>query len=62
MSNSLLTMRLVFDMRLTPEAMTSADHPHHLDPLHRSGGRLHCLKTSREANGSLQCAVVGFNN
>jgi hypothetical protein len=33
---------LVFDMRLTREAMSSADHPHNLEPLHRSGGRLHC--------------------
>src|SRR5271170_2622047 len=53
---------LVFDMRLTREAMSSADHPHHLEPLHRSGGRLHCLKASRGANDSLQCAVVGFND
>jgi hypothetical protein len=53
---------LVFDMRLTREAMFSADHPHHLEPLHRRGGPLHCLKTSRRANDSLQCAVVGFND
>ena len=52
---------LVFDMRLTGEAMSSADHPHHLEPLHRSGGRLHCLKASRGANDSLKCAVVRFN-
>jgi hypothetical protein len=25
---------LVVDMRLTREAMSSADHPHHLEPLH----------------------------
>src|SRR3984957_14367259 len=53
---------LVFDMRLTREAMSSADHSHHLEPLHCSGGRLHCLKASRGANDSLQCAVVGFND
>jgi hypothetical protein len=47
---------LVFDMRLTREAMSSADHPHHLEPLHRSGGRLHCLKASPGANDSLQCS------
>ena len=53
---------LVFDMGLTREAMSSADHPHHLEALHRSGGRLHCLKASRGANDSLQCAVVRFND
>jgi hypothetical protein len=38
MSNSLFTKRTSsFDMRLTREAMSSADHPHHLEPLHRSG-------------------------
>ena len=53
---------LVFDMRLTRDAMSSADHPHHLEPLHRSGCRLHCLKASRGAKDSLQCAVVRFND
>jgi hypothetical protein len=43
---------LVFNMGLTREAMSSADHPHHLEPLHHSGGRLHCLKASRGANDS----------
>ena len=52
----------VFDMQLTREAMSSADHPHHLESLHHSGGRLHRLKASRGANDSLQCAVVCFND
>jgi hypothetical protein len=51
---------LVFDLRLTREAMSSADHPHHLESLHCS--RLHCLNASRGANDSLQWAVVGFND
>jgi integrase/recombinase XerD len=42
----------------TPDGGVKRCHPHHLEPLHRSGGRLHCLKASRGANDSLQCAVV----
>jgi hypothetical protein len=63
MSNILFTKRTSsLTCGLHREAMSSADHPHDLAPLHRSGGRLHCLKASRGANDSLQCAVVRFND
>ena len=52
---------LVLHVRLAHEAMTAADHPHHLKAFDRSRRRLHCLKASRGANDSLQCTVVRFN-
>jgi hypothetical protein len=38
--------------------MASADHPHHLKALDRSGPRLHCLKASSRADDPLKCSVV----
>jgi hypothetical protein len=38
--------------------MASADHPHHLKALDRSGCRLHCPKASGGADNPLECSMV----
>ncbi|MCU1226534.1 MAG: hypothetical protein JWQ42_4627 [Edaphobacter sp.] len=47
-------------MRLTREAMSSADHPHHLEPFIVAAAVF--IVKAAWANNSLQCAVVGFND
>jgi hypothetical protein len=53
---------LVLDVRLAHQAMTAADHPHHLEALDRSRRPLHCLKASDRTNNSLECAMIGFDD
>ena len=53
---------LVLHVRLAREAMASADHPHHLEALDRSGRRLHCLKAAGRPDHSFEGAVVCFDD
>ncbi|RZU29707.1 hypothetical protein BDD14_6315 [Edaphobacter modestus] len=53
---------LIFDLRLTCEAMPSTDHTHHFKALDRSGRRLNRLKASGRTNDSLECAMAGFDD
>jgi len=48
----------VLHVRLARDAMASADHPHHLKALDRSGCSLHCLKTSGRPYELFECAVI----
>ena len=53
---------LVPDVRLASKAMSSTDHPHHLETLDGSGCCSHRLKASGRSNDLLECAMVRLDD